>query len=190
MIITRLIEFLENRASPKIAILLVMLIIPFNALFFPLIGDQLESISGYRLLDSQFSYKPEEVFSRMQAYGEMGRKLYLFTDFTVDLIYPILYTLLFSILLTLLLRRGFSPESPLRRLQLLPFGMIVFDYLENIAICTLLITFPARPVALAWLASMFTTLKWCFGGMTGLALGVALVAVLISFRKTNSFQGD
>jgi hypothetical protein len=180
VILSRLIDFLEKRSSLKKAIVLVMLIIPFNALFFPLVGDYLENLSGHRLFDSLFFYNPELIATYLQAYGPVGRKLYLFADCTLDLVYPVIYTLLFSMLLTLILQRGFSPDSPLRRMQLLPFGMMAFDYLENISVCALLLLFPTQPTWLAWAAATFTTLKWCFAAMSGLALLIGLVGVLIS----------
>jgi hypothetical protein len=190
MLIRRLIEFIERRATPKMLIILVMALLPFNVLLFPLIGDRLETLSGYRLLDVLFNYSPSDVFTRLEAYGEQGRRLYLIEGWTVDLIYPVVYTLLLAVILTLLLSRAFSPGSPLIRLQLLPFGMMLFDYLENTAVALLLIVFPARPDWLAACASLFTSLKWCFGAFSIAALMVAVVGFLVTFTRSSKLKGS
>lgn len=189
MVLSRLIEFLERRASPKTVVVLVMAILPFNALFFPFIGDKLEEISGYRLLDIMFNYSPADVFTRLEAYGYSGRLLYLLSSWSVDFIYPLLYSFLLSFLLTLFLRRAFSPGNPLIRMQLLPFGMMFFDYLENGTIAILLAAFPAKPLFLAALASLFTSLKWCFSAITFIALLVAIAGLLFAFRRRSITKG-
>jgi hypothetical protein len=189
MMFTRLIDFLETRASPKAVVILVMAILPFNALLFPLIGDKLQEISGFRMLDTQFSYTPVIAFTQIEAYQYSGRLLYLVSSWSVDFFYPIIYSLLLSFLLTLFLRRAFPPQSPLIRMQLLPFGMMFFDYLENAAIAILLAIFPAKPVLIALAASLFTSLKWCFGAITLFALLIAIVSLLLAFSRGSDQKG-
>lgn len=190
MILSRLIDFLDKRSGPKMVVVLVMIILPFNALAFPLIGDQLEAISGYRLLDASFNYSPQEVFSRLDAYGASGRLLYLISSWSVDFVYPILYTLLLAFLLTLFLRRSLPPNHPLQRLNLLPFGMMLFDYIENGFIAILLVAYPAQPVWLARLASLATSLKWCFAAISFAALVFAIAALLLALSRGAGSKGD
>jgi hypothetical protein len=190
MSLSRLIDFLEARASPKGVVILVMAILPFNALIFPLIGDKLEEISGYRMLDTLFSYSPADVFTRLAAYGYSGRLLYLLSSWSVDFVYPIVYTFLLAFLLTLFLRRSLSPDNPLIRMQLLPFGMLLFDYLENGTIAILLAIFPAQPTALALAASLFTSLKWCFAAISFIALLFSIVALLFTFSRGSNSKGN
>jgi hypothetical protein len=190
MSLSRLIDFLETRASPKGVVILVMAILPFNALLFPLVGDKLEEISGYRMLDTLFNYSPADAFTRIAAYGYPGRLLYLLSSWSVDFVYPIIYTFLLAFLLTLFLRRSFSPENPLIRMQLLPFGMLFFDYLENGMIAILLAVYPAQPIALALAASLFTSLKWCFAVISFIALLISIAALLLSFSRGTNSKGN
>jgi hypothetical protein len=184
MLITRFIEWLEKRANLKTVVILVMAIIPFNLLFFPWINSRLEEISGYRLLDGLFWYPPVEVFRRINAYQESGRALYLVSIWTADLLYPLIYALLFACILTIVLRSAFTADSPLQRMQLLPFMILLFDYLENISISFMLVLYPSQPIFLASLASAFTSLKWCFAVFSLIALVTGLVSMLAGVFKT------
>jgi hypothetical protein len=189
VIISRLIEFLETRASLRLAVILVMAIIPMNALLIPLINQEITQESGLSRIDNQFFFTPTQLFEHIRAYGQAGRQIYLFSIAAVDFLYPILYALLFSFLLTLILRAGFAPENPLRRMQLFPFGMLVFNYLENVSIALILLVFPTQPTLLGWIASGTTTLKWCFGTFSALALLIGIGRLFVVFSKTNRSPG-
>ena len=179
MHIARFIEWLEKHSTPKTIVGLVMAILPFNAILFPWVNSRLEEISGYRLMDGLFWYLPQDVFTRLAAYQSSGRTLYLVNDWTMDLIYPLVYSLLFAFLLTMVLRSAFPPGSPLQRMQLLPFMMMIFDYLENLSISLLLVQYPTQSFLLARIASIFTTLKWCFGAFSILALTAGLIGLIL-----------
>lgn len=190
MILSRLIDFLETRASLRIVVILMMVIIPINALLYPLINQEIAKESGLGRVDNLFFFTPNLLFERVQAYGPDGRQAYLFSITAMDFLYPILYALLFSFILTLVLRAGFSPEKPLRGMQLFPFGMLVFNYLENIAIAVILLLYPAQPILLAWIASAATTLKWCFSIFSAFALLIGIGRLLMVFSKPDRLPGD
>jgi uncharacterized membrane protein len=48
----------------------------------------------------------------------------------------------------------------MRRLNVLPIIGGLFDGLENLCVMALILAYPARPVALAWLSTAFTTSKY------------------------------
>ncbi len=175
MLLERFINWLEKISGPKSILIMVMILIPFNLLFFPWVNRQLDHLSGYQLLDSRFAYTPAEAVLRLDAYSGAGRTLYLVNDWTFDLAYPVIYSLLAGFILTLVLKVAFPPLSPLQRMQLFPFCMAFFDYLENISISLLLILFPGQPNWLIQVASASTTLKWCFAGFSIFALLAGLV---------------
>ncbi|GAB4434955.1 MAG: hypothetical protein Kow002_21660 [Anaerolineales bacterium] len=52
----------------------------------------------------------------------------------------------------------------------LPWGGVLFDYLENIGLASLYLSYPAQLTALAWLTAIFTALKWTLIGVAFLAL--------------------
>ena len=190
MVLTRLIEFLEKNATLKASLFLMMALIPMNALVFPLINDEIEKNSGFGKMDTLFSYTPTRLFSQLEAYGDTGRQIYLFSIAAVDFLYPILYTLLLSFLLTILLRNAFPPESPFVRMQLFPIGMLIFNYLSNLAWIILLMIYPHEPVSLAWFASAANTIKWCFGIFSIVALVIAVFRMLGMLTGQKPTQGD
>ena len=178
MFLAHFIDWLEEHARLKSIFVLIMVILPFNLLCFPWIGSQLEQISGYGLLDPLYWYSPTQVADHLKAYQSAGRTLYLICDWTLDLAYPVVYSLLFGMLLTMILLSAFPAGSPLQRMQLLPFAMAFFDYLENISISSLLILYPSQPEWLAVTASLFTSLKWCFALFSILALAFGLAGLV------------
>ena len=55
-------------------------------------------------------------------------------------------------------------------LNVLPFGALIFDYLENIGIVSLLSTYPKQIAGLAIFMSLANITKWLFVGASVLAL--------------------
>ncbi len=57
----------------------------------------------------------------VESYGEAGRANYRLFELTGDIIYPIVYTLFFSLAITWLFQRGFSSNSAMQNLNVVPF---------------------------------------------------------------------
>jgi hypothetical protein len=135
-------------------------------------------------LDFMFFYMPAKVFEMLDKYGQAGRSVYLKTELTVDIIYPIIYTLFFGLLISWLFQRAYPSDSNMRRWNVVPLGAWFFDLLENIVIVALLAIYPSKPAALAWLAMLLGLVKW---GFTFLSLGLILVglvkAAMNGFRR-------
>ena len=74
---------------------------------------------------------------------------------TWDFIIPILGFLFVGLFISWLLQRSFRPGSKLQKLNLLALGS-VFDLLENICLISMMVGYPARPVVVAWLKTIFT----------------------------------
>lgn len=135
-------------------------------------------------LDLMFAYTPVVAFERIAAYGPEGRIAYAILSLSADVVYPIVYTVAFGILITVLARVVFSSRSSMRRLNLLPVGIFFFDMCENASIVTLLMIYPAQPVALGWAASAFTTIKWIFAGAAVFwSVGLIAVALFLASRR-------
>jgi hypothetical protein len=135
-------------------------------------------------LDLMFFYTPDQAFAMIEKYGEAGRDLYMKIELTADIIYPIVYTLFYGLLLSWLFQRGFKPDSPMQRYNVVIVGALIFDLLENIGIVSLLSLYPSKPDALAWLTMVFGSLKWLSFGVTiVLVLAGLLRAAMNGFRK-------
>ena len=117
------------------------------------------------------------------AYGDAGRIQYRTFELTGDIIYPIVYTLFFSLLITWLFQRGFAANSPMQKLNVVPFGLWLFDLLENLGIVAMLSLYPSTPAGLAWVAALFTLVKWLFMGVT-----VALILTGLVMALKNGFK--
>ncbi len=147
----------------------------FNTIILPNQQAKIEAASGGTgPIDLKLFYTPDQVYSMAASYGEEGRASYRAFELTGDIIYPIVYTLFFALFLTWLFQRGFPSDSKMQKLNVVPFGGWLFDLLENLGIVAMLSVYPSTPAALAWLAAIFTFIKWLFAGAT-------LILILIGF---------
>ncbi len=109
--------------------------------------------------DAWFFYTPDRLFRVMGEMGDTGRLVYALSEVSADFAFPVIYALFLFIALSLLLPKAF-PNSPrpqgLRWLAL--FGFL-FDYAENCGLFYLLIVYPLKPAAIAWLTGVFTQVK-------------------------------
>lgn len=184
--LTTLSTTLQKYAKGPLVLLFLALDLLFVAFILPNTEAAMkETAGGVGPIDLQFFYTPEKVYSMVSAYGAAGRIFYRTFEMTGDIVYPIIYTLFFSLLLTWLFRRGFAGDSRWQGLNVLPFGALLFDLLENVCIVTMLTLYPATPAPLAWLATGLTMIKWSFAGIT---LLLVLVGLGMALRKVVSGQ--
>lgn len=157
----------------------------FNAVILPNQQAKIEAGSGGTgPIDLLFFYTPEQVYKMVESYGETGRTSYRLFELTGDIIYPIVYTLFFALAITWLFQRGFPSNSTMHQYNAVPFGAWLFDLFENLSIVAMLSVFPSTPAALAWMATVFTMLKWLFVALTALLLLYGLVkAAMNGFKK-------
>lgn len=176
--IDRLSTELDKRANGKsiLAASLLYLLIVIGIL--PKAEALLKSESGgFGPIDLKFGYTPEEAYRMVEAYGERGRKRYAIIELTVDLLYPLVYATLLALVMTYGLRRSLRPDHPLQKAHVLPYGVVLADYAENVGIVTMLLRYPARHESVAWLTSIFTVIKW-------LGFGTSLIVALAGLTMT------
>jgi hypothetical protein len=123
---------------------------------------------GEKPLDLEFYYTAEEAYSRLSGFSEEIRESYRMGLMVTDMIYPIVYSLLFSFIIFRLWKN--------EKLALLPFMILLFDFIENISIITMLVFFPEKIIFWGTLAGISTSLKWLFSVLT-------LIFVFIGFGK-------
>jgi hypothetical protein len=139
---------------------------------------------GIQPLDLMVLATPDKLFAMIEKYGEYGRPFYRTVELTVDIVYPIVYLFFFGLLISWLFQRGFAATSPMRKLNLMPLGAWFFDLLENIVIVTLLLVYPSQPLALGWLLTLISSIKWFFAGASILLMLVGLVMALKNRFRT------
>jgi hypothetical protein len=157
----------------------------FAGFLLPLIQGMMQGgDGGIQPLDLMVLATPDKLFAMIEKYGDFGRPFYRNVELTVDIVYPIVYLFFFGLLISWLFQRAFASTSPMRKLNIMPLGMWFFDLLENITIVILLSLYPSQPLALGWLLTIVSTLKWFFAGASLLMIVVGLVmAVKNGFKK-------
>ena len=127
---------------------------------FPGSVPDFENITGGAvLLDMKPSFSQDEVYGRLAAYGEAGRKNYAFRNKTVDVLLPIgMLPILF-----LSMNAAIRKLEPFRvwRIVLLsvPFAYVIFDFGENAAVLAMLAHYPERLPLVAGILPYLTIIK-------------------------------
>jgi hypothetical protein len=104
----------------------------------------MDATGGRKILDMQASGSADETYARLEAFGELGRELYLRAILTVDLVFPV------SVFVFLLLLARFVSEQARLRglfkgaLQLLPVAYVLLDFCENVSVLLMLVHYPER----------------------------------------------
>ena len=133
-------------------------------------------------LDGQFAYTPEQAFSTVASYGDAGRVQMIWIHLA-DFILITLYTAMFCLSISWLFQRGFKLDSRMQRLNVVPILGGFFDAMENVWIITMILVYPAQPIAVAWLSTISTMGKYIMGIPIVLLLVIGLVKA-----ATNRFK--
>lgn len=182
--INRLLQTIGRISTPRNALLLFIVMLPFVFVFFPWRSNRLDAIVGYsmRPFDVRWPYSPQEVYILASDLGEAGRTLYAITEVTLDFAFPIIYATLLSMMLALVWRKT-NPEWAW--FALLPYLGMLADFAENICIGVMMMMFPNDAAWLAWLSNGFSLIKWIIGltsfGAFLLGLGVIVYNRLKEF---------
>ena len=145
---------LSKLSTGRNIIILLVLFLFANFVLIPAVYPKFET------LDTKFSYSPREAYSLLSSYGEQGRKAYLVVELTLDIIYPLVSTFLFSLAILYTFQRAFPAKEGLHKLALIPFGILVADYLENACVATMLLSYPRELPILAQVSNIFTVIKF------------------------------
>lgn len=159
------------------------IILFFNLILFPflpkLIADT--SFSVKNILDVRFSYSPGLVYSVFTELGSDGRRIYLLSEVLFDLPYAVLYGFIYAILIIKLYEN--SKNYAVKYLFLFPFGISLFDILENTGIILMLKTFPDINDKLVFYTSAFTSIKWIFAIIVAAIVLTGIIIKLKTYRK-------
>lgn len=132
-----------------------------------------ESGEMIKLLDVMFNYDQEQAYRHLEAYGDNGRTVCLFTTLVVDTLFPLIYGAFLALLLARLFR-----ETRYRFFILLPILVMLVDYIENTHTALLLINFPDQMPLVVYTGSFFTSAKW-------ILLGIILMSISFGFFLKN-----
>lgn len=167
---TKPLSFFEKWASWKSVLLFFALQMLFSIVIMPAASGS--SDNDLPVLDLQFFYTPQQAYEIITAYTPAMRQAAAVTRLTLDIIYPVIYGIMLALLLTLTFRRAFAPKAFADASVFVPWGGVLFDYLENICFSIMFLSYPKEFYFLAQVSAIFTALKWT---LIGIAFTLALV---------------
>jgi hypothetical protein len=145
-------KYLQKIAHGRNVLLLLALFIAFTGFIMPAMEADIKALSGgVGVIDLEFFYSPEKALSMLSAYGPEGIRLYLFAQWTVDLIFPVIGGLMFA--------TGFIWLGR-PRWWWLGALLTLADWTENILVTVLLVQYPEFSTPVALTSCAFTMLKW------------------------------
>lgn len=140
-----------------------------------------EYSGGPSILDATSNYTPGYAYTLLEKLGEEGRAFYLSEILMLDFIYPLAVCLFFSSLILFLLRKA---GSSLNGLLITPLLVLIFDFVENILLLSVLFSYPARMDVIVTAANVFTVLKSFMGLALLFVVLLSLILVIVkAIRK-------
>ena len=147
-----LLTMFERLSRPRALVsLIAVYVFVFGAIIFTL--SQLQALSGHGILDFDRGYSVARVTEVLGSYGEVGMALYRRIQ-VLDLFNPALYSLILAVLTYLVWRGHGRPQ-----LSLIALLGGVFDYLENITLFLISISFPDTSIFLVGISSTLSLIK-------------------------------
>jgi hypothetical protein len=173
-------KFLDRIANGKLLILLFLIYAIFPAYFLKNAEEKINQLAGKKIgvIDLTVGFNPQKTLQMVADYGDEAREYYAQTEMTTDVIYPIVYAFLFGVILTLLYRN--KVYKPFSWINLLPFVALIFDYLENICIVSLLQNYPSQSLNAATFCEVFKMLKWLSFGISVVLILYGLIRLLLT----------
>lgn len=157
----KLIAFIQRAATGKAVLGFFIPAMAVYALMLLVTIPMVEQHApGMKLFDlSPTGYSHHYAMSLLNALGDGGRNSYLYRQLPLDFIYPGLFAISCCLMLSWLFSKSFKPESGIFYLCLVPVAAGLFDYLENICIVRILVSYPHVTELNVTLASTMTIFK-------------------------------
>lgn len=180
--------FFYRIASWKTLLPAVMLYVLFPAYLLKNLEATMNALAGKPVgpIDLLLGYDPAKISQMVEAYGPEGRAVYAQGSLIIDSAYPVVYTFLFCVILSLLFKN--RDYVPFRLANILPVGILVFDFLENACIIYLLKSYPNSSSIVTSLCSIFTNLKWAVTLVVAVLALYGVVRLLLGGRSRNLEQ--
>lgn len=169
-------SLLERYATwPVVALLFVLFLLCAQGF------EWRRKILGYENpgLDSRFWYSPGEARDFFQNIGESGRRIYVATQLTLDIVFPLIYGTLFAALIIHIYARENA-----KILVLVPLLTVAADLLENATTVYLASQFDGQASPVARGAATFTAAKTSLFFLAIILIGLG--ALLAIWRTTRS----
>jgi hypothetical protein len=125
--------------------ILIMVFIATHLLPLPgTLSDVTSAAGGQTILDLKPAFSTEEIYQRLDAFGQTGRDLYKRFLVTTDVIFPLSLLAFLFLLARYASQRLASPPALRSTLLVLPFAFFTLDMIENLSIFLMLSEYPER----------------------------------------------
>ena len=152
---------IKKIATPQNTLLLGLLFLIMVLFIMPEATKQIKLCSfNTGLIDGIFYHTPEQVYNKIFAYGEKGRKLYVAVELTADLFLYIVIAAFLSSVLILMATKSHNKAIQFKYLFWLPASAMIANFLENGMIILMLVIFPKKYFFIAIFTSIFAFFKW------------------------------
>ena len=180
---TRFSELLIRLSSGWITLAALLLFSSFIVFVLPQQSERMTAAVGSSASpDLSIWYTPQDLYRMAADYGATGRSAYVRIRLSFDLVWPLVYALFLTTAISWVFSRRLGARESLRRLNLLPLAGLGFDYLENAATSIVMLRYPDQTPLIDPIAPVFTLLKWGFIASAFIALGVGLIAAVLSLK--------
>jgi hypothetical protein len=177
-------DWLQRVSSGWVTLAALLVFLLFTALVLPRQAARSNLDTGDAgSPDTSFYYTPADLYRFAEAYGEGGRRAYVRTRFTFDLVWPLVYGVFLATAISWVYGRGFAPGSRWQRANLMPVLGVLFDYLENVATSLVMLRYPAQTPVVDVLAPAFTMAKWVLIYSSFVLLLVGALVAVWKWRK-------
>ncbi len=168
-------EFFYRKTSISAVLLSLALFILFLWLVLPAEAERSDEVLGSTASpDTSFYYTKSELYQIAEDYGFEGRMFYIDSRITFDIVWPFIYTIFLISGISWIANKIILEGSWVRKLNLVPIGALIMDFLENISNMIIMFRYPTPTDLLASLAGIFTVLKWVLVGGSFVILVLAI----------------
>lgn len=168
-------EFFYRKTSISAVLLSLALFILFLWLVLPAEAERSdEDLGSTASPDTSFYYTKSELYQIAEDYGFEGRMFYIDSRITFDIVWPFIYTIFLISGISWIANKIILEGSWVRKLNLVPIGALIMDFLENISNMIIMFRYPTPTDLLASLAGVFTALKWVLVGGSFVILVLAI----------------
>jgi len=104
--------------------------------------------------DGSFSYSPSDLYDMARTYGADGRRYYIRSRFTFDIVWPLAYGWFLWTGIAYF-QQGLT-DARVKYAVLLPLLAVLLDFTENTSASVVMFLYPGRLPVLSHLVSVFT----------------------------------
>jgi hypothetical protein len=181
----------KHSSGRKVLLLFIITNLVYAFMLIVTIPKTMILSRGMKLLDMMpTGYSSEYINTLLEALGKDGRDVYLYNQIPVDMIYPMLFGISYCLILAYFLNKLNKLSSPLFYLCLLPLIAGLFDYMENIGIITMLISYPDLSHIQTTMTNIFTIIKSIASTIYFVALIIILIVIGIKTIKGKNSSSD